>query len=362
MRTYEYEGVVHIHSVYSDGSGTIEEIMQAATELELDFAIITDHNTLKSREDGYEGYYFNAKGHPTLCLISYEVNDLHDQNHYLAMGVSETVHKKKPASEYVNAVREAGGFGVIAHPHEQREAFEQYPPFPWTEWQAGFDGIEIWNQMSEWMEGLKPENRFRRAFHPLASITSPPRETLELWDKVNVKRKVIATGGVDAHAHKINLLGLAVKIFPYKVCFRSIHMHVLLDEPIDIARPIESERLKIYDALREGHSFISNSYLGSAKGFRFWATQADTTVEMGDTLCHLNGTMQFHICAPKECLIRLMHNGKCLSEHSGKQLDVESNKIGVYRVECYLNHKAWIFSNPIHIMNTGQEPTLNKKS
>lgn len=122
MRAHEYEGVVHIHSVYSDGSGTIEEIMQAATELELDFAIITDHNTLKARADGYEGYYFNASGHPTLCLISYEANDLYDQNHYLALGVSKTVHKRKLASEYVEAVREVGGFGVIAHPHEQRDA------------------------------------------------------------------------------------------------------------------------------------------------------------------------------------------------------------------------------------------------
>lgn len=354
MRAYEYEGVVHIHSVYSDGSGTIEEIMQAATELGLDFVVITDHNTLKSRADGYEGYYFNAGGQTTLCLISYEANDLYDQNHYLALGVSKTVHKNKPASEYVDAVREVGGFGVIAHPHERREAFENYPPFPWTEWQASFDGIEIWNQMSEWMEGLKPENRFRRAFHPLASITAPQRETLELWDKVNAERKVIATGGVDAHAHNINLLGLKLKIFPYKVCFRSIHMHVLLNQPIDITHPIELERMKIYDALREGHSFISNSYLGSAKGFRFWATNANTTVETGDSLSSANCETHFHIATPKECTIRLVHNGKCVAEHYGKGLDVEANEAGVYRVECYLNQKAWIFSNPIRVLNQPQ--------
>ncbi|MFQ3609276.1 MAG: CehA/McbA family metallohydrolase [Chloroherpetonaceae bacterium] len=353
MRAHEYEGVVHIHSIYSDGSGTIEEIMQAATELGLDFAIITDHNTLKSRADGYEGYYFNADGHATMCLISYEANDLYDQNHYLALGVSKTVHKRKHASEYVDAVREVGGFGVIAHPHEQREAFEKYPPFPWTEWRANFDGIEIWNQMSEWMEGLKPENRFRRAFHPLASIVAPPRKTLELWDKANAERKVIATGGVDAHAHKINMLGLTLKIFPYKVCFRSIHMHVLLEEPIDVTQPIESERLKVYDALREGHSFISNSYLGSAKGFRFWATQSGATVEMGDSLLG-DSPIGFHIETPKASAIRLLHNGNCIAERDGKRLDVETRESGVYRVECYLNQKAWIFSNPIRVKSQTQ--------
>jgi hypothetical protein len=350
MSAYEYEGVVHIHSVYSDGSGTIEEIMQAATELGLDFAIITDHNTLKSRTDGYEGYYFNEHGHPTLCLISYEANDLYDQNHYLAFGVSKTVHKKKYASDYVEAVREVGGFGVIAHPHEQREAFEQYPPFPWTEWRASFDGIEIWNQMSEWMEGLKPENRFRRAFHPLASITAPPRETLELWDKVNQERKVIATGGVDAHAHKINVLGLTLKFFPYKVCFRSIHMHVLLEEAIDITKPIETERQKIYDALREGQSFISNSYLGSAKGFRFWATAKTHTANMGETISLSNKNTHIHILAPKRCTIRLIANGNLLIEQQSERLDYEICNAGVYRVECFLNGKAWIFSNAIRIV------------
>ncbi|MCS6989065.1 MAG: CehA/McbA family metallohydrolase [Chloroherpetonaceae bacterium] len=352
MRDFECEGVIHVHSIYSDGSGTIEEIMQAATELGLDFVIVTDHNTLKARADGYEGYYFNDQRHLTLCLISYEANDIYDQNHYLALGVSKTVHKRKPASDYVEAVREAGGFGVIAHPHERREAFEKYPPFPWTEWSANFDGIEIWNQMSEWAEGWKPENRFRRVFHPLASVTAPPKETLELWDKVNQERKVIAIGGVDAHAHEFNLLGLTIKIFPYKVCFRSIRTHALLREPIDATQPIEQEREKIYEALREGRSFISNSYLGAAKGFRFWATRGAETIEMGDAVWRSDEPIRFQAIAPRECAIRLIRNGRIEAERQGDRLDVATSEAGVYRVECHLNQKAWIFSNAIRVVAT----------
>jgi len=43
----EYVGAIHIHSVYSDGTGNIEDIAQAAYETGLDFIMMTDHNTLK---------------------------------------------------------------------------------------------------------------------------------------------------------------------------------------------------------------------------------------------------------------------------------------------------------------------------
>ena len=54
---FEYVGVVHVHSIYSDGTGTIPEIAKAASELGLDFVMMTDHNTLKPKHDGFEGWY-----------------------------------------------------------------------------------------------------------------------------------------------------------------------------------------------------------------------------------------------------------------------------------------------------------------
>jgi nitrogenase molybdenum-iron protein alpha/beta subunit len=38
---YDYKGAIHVHSTYSDGTGTVEEIMQAANEAGLDFVVIT---------------------------------------------------------------------------------------------------------------------------------------------------------------------------------------------------------------------------------------------------------------------------------------------------------------------------------
>jgi len=54
MENYrEYAGNLHIHSVYSDGSGRHAEIAEAAAAAGLNFVIVTDHNV---RVEGLEGY------------------------------------------------------------------------------------------------------------------------------------------------------------------------------------------------------------------------------------------------------------------------------------------------------------------
>ena len=42
----EWVGAVHIHTRYSDGGGTIDEVASIAADVGLDFVIISDHNTL----------------------------------------------------------------------------------------------------------------------------------------------------------------------------------------------------------------------------------------------------------------------------------------------------------------------------
>ena len=53
----EINGIIHFHTVYSDGSGRIEELIKIAKELKADFLVSSDHNTLQPKFDGLEGYY-----------------------------------------------------------------------------------------------------------------------------------------------------------------------------------------------------------------------------------------------------------------------------------------------------------------
>jgi len=213
---FEYVGALHMHSVFSDGSGEVPEIANFADEVGLDFIALTDHNTLRALKEGYEKWYGN-----TLLLVGCEINDKENKNHYLAFGIEDAFSTRLSAKEYVSGVKEQGGIGFLAHPHEKRTHMKEHPPYPWVDWDIeNFNGIEIWNHMSEWMENLTEENKYQAFVHPLRSIVAPPEETLKIWDKLNLKRKVVGIGGVDAHAHKYNLLGfLEVEIFPYKVLF-----------------------------------------------------------------------------------------------------------------------------------------------
>jgi hypothetical protein len=346
---FEYVGAIHMHSVFSDGSGEVPQIAKFADEVGLDYIILTDHNTLRALDEGYENWYGN-----TLCLVGSEINDKENKNHYLAFGINKTYSTRISAKEYVRKIKEDGGIGFIAHPHEKREHMKEHPPYPWVEWDTeDFTGIEIWNHMSEWMENLTEENKYQSFLHPLRTIAAPQEVTLKLWDELNLKRKVVGIGGVDAHAHKYNLLGfLEVEIFPYKVLFKSIRTHVLLNNELIPGRSEESiqqSKTAIYNALAEGKCFFANDYHADSKGFRFFAEADDKIYHMGDNI-NTSSKIKLRVLLPvEEAEIKLIRNGKKIADTSGNSADFFIEKDGVYRVEVYIHSKAWIYSNHIRI-------------
>lgn len=355
---HEYIGAIHIHSDYSDGTGRIEDIAEAASEAGLDYIVITDHNTIRSKEDGYERW---LKG--VMVLIGYEVNDINNKNHYLTLGMDEVIGTyrmldngelgcKLEAREYVRMINQKGGIGFTAHPDEERQ--ESYP---WTEWDTDeFTGIEIWNHMSEWAEGIGRHNKLDQFIHPLKSIYAPPKKTLQRWDEIALRRDIIGIGGVDAHAFKENLLGLfTVKIFAYKVLFKSIRTHILLDSPIEVNNPDHffSGKQKIIQALKKGRCFVANYYNGDAKGFIFSCEHDGEIFNMGDSIKKSKvQSSKFKVIAPRDCIIKLIHNGNMINEYAGKEKEWDMAEPGVYRAECWRNDKGWIFSNHIKIINS----------
>lgn len=362
---FEYSGAIHIHSTYSDGTGRIEDIAQAAADSGLDFIIMTDHNTLKPKEDGYEKWTNDV-----MVIIGYEVNDMENKNHYLVLGLDEVIGTyevlgngelgcKLNAKEYTKLIKQKGGIGFIAHPDEERHVMHGHTAYPWTNWDTDdFTGIEIWNHMSEWIEGMNENNKLDRFLHPLKSIISPPQKTLSRWDVIAQKRQVTAIGSVDAHAFKQNLLGFfEVEIFAYKVLFKSIRTHVLIEKEINkmIKRNFDEYKGQILNSLKNGKCFISNYYHGDAKGFRFFAEGNGKVFNMGGT-AELKDEKKiiFRVFTPKECLIKLIHNGNKINEKMGIEAVWDVDKTGVYRVECWINNKGWIFSNHIKVNNNAK--------
>lgn len=346
---HEYKGSVHVHSIFSDGSGKIEDIIQAAHEAELDFVVLTDHNTLRAKDEGYEKWYGS-----TLLIVGAEINDKQNKNHYLALGINEAFSTRQPAKDYVKKVKENGGVGFIAHPHEKRSSMKEHPPYPWTDWNVDeFDGIEIWNHMSQWMEGLTEQNKYNFFMHPLRSVVGPPKETLVTWDKLNKTRKVVGIGGVDAHAHKVNLLGFfEVEVFPYKVLFKAVRTHVLLEKKLsgkNSKQKLNNDIQSVIKALAEGRSFVANYYQADATGFRFFAEAGGKIYHMGDTIPSKSET-RLRVLTPSDTAeIRLIYNGKQVENIVESGADFKVSKNGIYRIEVYLDGRPWIYSNHIRI-------------
>ncbi|MFA6235373.1 MAG: CehA/McbA family metallohydrolase [Bacteroidota bacterium] len=348
---YEYIGAVHIHSRYSDGTGEIPDIVHAASEVGLDFLMLSDHNTLRPKIDGWEGWRENV-----MLLIGYEINDRQDRNHYLAFGLDKTVGVRISAQEYVRRVHEQGGIGFIAHPDEKRRSMPEHPAYPWLAWDAvDYDGIEIWNHMSEWAEGLTDENKYQRFLHPLKSIIAPPEETLRRWDALARERRVVAIGGTDAHAHKADVMGFfEVEVFPYKVMFKSVHTHVLLDEPVrrNDAACFEEDKWRVYEALRRGRCFVANSYQADPRGFAFYATSAEATLQQGDFAEFPGkGKIALHVEVPQAARLRLICNGEVQKEITAREHSFGVPHAGAWRVEAWIEDSGWIFSNHIRLGN-----------
>ena len=353
---FEYQGVIHIHSTYSDGSGTIPEIIKAAQEVDLDFIIVTDHNTNQARKDGYEGWHNNL-----LLIVGYELNDKNDQNHYLVLGLDNVPEDYSDAKYYVDYVEQNNGIGFLAHPLEKRDKAGDIPAYPWTRWDIeNYTGIEIWNHMSEWVEGLTEKNKINMVIHPLKSINAPSVDILRLWDTVNVKRVVPAIGSVDAHATKHPLGGvISLEIFAYKILFKSIRTHVFLEDSFEYrnSQSFDLYKKQVIKALQDGNSFISNYYHGDAKGFRFFASSKGKKYIMGSSFKkESNDIVDFLIQVPSVAEIRLLKNGEVIYQTNGMEVFFSTSDFGNYRVEVLKEKKGssfskgWIFSNNIRIL------------
>ncbi len=346
---YCYAGNVHIHSLYSDGSGSIKQIAAAAAEAGLNFIVVTDHETLQGLP---EESYIDA----VAVLVGVELNRQH--SHYLALGLSRMVEPDHENPQLViERVRQAGAIGFLAHPFEKGSRYiEKGRAYPWKTWPVfNFDGIEIWNYSSHW-RGRHPslfKTLYYFFFNRNAAMDGPPAGLLELWDcYTGAGHKVSAIGGSDAHAFPYRLGPFTINLFPYLYLFSTINTYILTDRKL--SGDYKKAKAQIMSALRDGRSYISFDRLHSGAGFKFFGKTGRGELHIGAS-SHPDEAVIFNIEAPvSRSVLRLFHNGRLLAEKQGPSLSVEAKVAGAYRVEVYFKPRfgrprPWIYSNPIYI-------------
>jgi len=339
--------VVHCHSTYSDGTGTVPQIAAAARRAGADAVLLTDHDTLAALHRGEEGWYGTV-----LVCVGLEVSP-EGRNHYLAFGLSEPIdHTGMSAGEIAAAVAAAGGFGFAAHPFSRgSERFRRARGMPWDELEA-VTGIELWSWVTDTGERIGSVRDVARfVARPERVVDHPPATNLSAWDGLTAVRPVAAIGGVDAHQIGVRVGGrVPLRLMGYHRSFRHLRTHVLLDGPVsgDGVR----DRDAIYAALRAGRCYLAIDSIAPARGFRFQALgpRGEVQAEMGGA-ASVGDALIAHV--PQPATLRLFHAGRLLSEGYGVSLSREAVEPGAYRVEAHLpaygKQRTWILSNPIYV-------------
>lgn len=345
---------LHIHSTYSDGSGTYTQILDSAAQAGVDIVILTDHNILVK---GVEGFY-EYRGKKVLFLTGEEVHNQarHPQkNHMLVFGAgTEMATNAYNPQLLINSVNQAGGLTFLAHPDEYSLPLFHEDDISWVDWDIdGFTGFELWNGLSELKTVSQSLGQLvKHAFFPELMAHGPLPQTLHRWDELLARGKHLSVvGGSDSHALVIHIGPFTKIIFPYVFHFSAINNHLLLPEKLsgDLAKDEKS----VYSALKKGSSFVGYDLPASTKGFLF-TIQNDTTIaHLGDSFS-LDQGATVYVKIPQAAELRLIRNGQIIYEsHIFDRLAFPISEPGVYRVECYIKflgqRRGWIFSNPIYV-------------
>ncbi len=345
-----YSGAIHVHSTYSDGGGTVAEIVRAGQHAGLDFLFLTDHDTLQPRFDGHQGYHDGL-----LLLVGEEVNT--SAGHLLALGVGKDVDQDGPLGlpALIEEISEAGGVSIAAHPTGRR---------PWTDWTVEkMDGLELLNANSDWRDDGVLELLRALVFLPFLpdgvfnSLVDRPEEAIRLWMHRARRQPVTVIGSVDAH-ERIPLWGERHLSFPtYERMFGLIRTYVITGT--ELTGDAGADEAALVEALRRGSCYVVLEGYEPAPGFSFELTMGPDRVSMGSSVGFKAGE-RLHVTAPSSgpVRIRLYRDEVPLIETEGHELFVEIPGPGVYHTEVYQmrstllrgeRQRLWIISNAIRV-------------
>ena len=336
-------GVVHVHTSFSDGGGTPDEVVQAAKAVGARYVVITDHNNLDAKP--WEGYRDGV-----LVIVGSELSTT--AGHILGLGLADPTYRfSGDARDGLEDIRDLGGIAVAAHPLSPRAdlRFTGWDlPGPW--------GLELVNSDSEWRKagvrvlftaGLYGLNHR----YALLRMLNPPDAVLARWDALLAERDVAGLAGSDAHSRLPLTKTRSLRFPSYASLFGLQRNHVLLNRPL--SGHFGEDRAAVLEALRRGRLYVGLDGLAVADEFSFVAEAAGRRATMGDTVPTLSGLrLKASGRMPEGARLVLLRDGKLLVEGPNPLLAHVPGP-GVYRAEVHVEgaRVPWILSNPIYVFD-----------
>ena len=186
---------LHIHSKYSDGKAEFQDIVRQAKELGYRKIAICDHNTIEGHKQFKDDVLIPAVefdcwcGYVFLHLLAYGIDvDNPVLDEFMAKTKKETeadivrIFAKRDIKRLINAIHEAGGIAVLAHPA--------------CCWALNLDKF-VGKLVSYGLDGIEVYYPYRR--HRAVIRFASMRQIKDIAAKYNL----IVTGGTDCHTRNI---------------------------------------------------------------------------------------------------------------------------------------------------------------
>jgi len=377
---YDLRGVCHSHSKFShDSEMPFEKILEAAHKAEIKFLFMSDH-VIDTKADF--SWQWRGEKEGVFFFPGFEMSA-----GYLVWGLPEetVLTDRMDPKLLAKQIYEKGGIVYYAHSENKHDWEQEF-----------YGGMEIYNIHTDFLDEALPNmllnmfiNERRHGDQALRSVfkSRPDLPVIHArWDELNKTRKIVGIAAVDAHQNvgarlyytedgnllirdtgpkpgkiiNLNFLsrGLLRVLFgplepgkqlyrrdfdPYDRSLRYVNNHLLVRETSEEA---------LFDALKQGRSYIAFNIIADATGFTFLAESGGGRPVPGEGAMFTPGA-QLRGASPYPARFTVRRDGEIVHTAEGRDFTWEAPGPGKYRLEAELNEGGtwtpWVYTNPIQL-------------
>lgn len=330
----DVRGAWHVHTVRSDGRGTLDEVVRAAREAGLRFVVVTDHNTLAPEDEGWRDGVLVVQGTEASTPFG----------HVAALGVPRALTPEERERDPLGAIRALGGEAVLAHPFHPRRPFTGWGRGPWR-------GLEIVSNDTSWGEVVAGREWGRAALAALVLPWDAGRAVNALGSTSTEERRrfdaevAAARGTEPRRPARVLLCSADAHGYPsYRAAFEAFSMHL----PVSLSGDGAADARAVAQALTDGRAVCVFDGVAPAGGVRLERPPGRAP------------GLELSLVAPDLSRARftLLRDGVPVAQRAATAAQGRAVVPfdcgggcgpGDYRVEGTWDDRPWIFTNPVRI-------------
>jgi hypothetical protein len=359
-------GIIHVHSRYSDGGGTVPEIAAAAEKAGMDFVVLTDHNSSQARKEGFEKNYGKVDLFVEMEASTHSGHLISFFSHTTARNLSDPELRDLAYKHYLGVDTRPGMFVITAHPSNIKN--------PWNNFDRFSEGLEVVNFDSSWQRQLSESvidftstlasYAFNEYLSSLRFFQIYPNDLMS-WDTMNsVTPGHFAVLAQDTHS-KLKFSENFFFNWPtYEQTFKLASNAVYLKDPAE--KDFEKRKAQIYQSIKEGKVAIVFQSVYPFNGNDWYVECGKKIYRMGETLSPSKDSCEFVIQTPKNFpyskVLRLIKNGEVTKEVTTRSAEARLplEGTGTFRLEVWAKPRTlfrlllnrdvpYVLYNPIYV-------------